>query len=96
MEHNYPSVKRSFFFEYYDLGKESEPDEKESGGIEGGKTFPSNIAMLRVKLGLSDKEIMSRPWILTQIESCDFPNYVPNKKKSIKNPKEIPAYLMSK
>ena len=96
MEHNYPSVKRCFFFEYYDLGKESEPDEKESGGIEGGKTFPSNIAMLRVKLGLSDKEIMSRPWILTQLESIDFPQYNPKLKKAIKNPKEIPAYLMSK
>jgi len=52
--------------------------------------------MLRVKLGLSEKEIMDRPWILTQIESSDFPWYSPKKKNAIRNPKNIPAHLMSK
>jgi len=61
--------------------------------MEGGKTFPSNIAMLRVKLGLSDKEIMERPWILTQIESCDFPNWNPKAKKVIKSKEQADKYL---
>ena len=61
--------------------------------MEGGKTFPSNIAMLRVKLGLSDKEIMDRPWILTQIESCDFPNWNPKAKKIITSKEEADKYL---
>ena len=61
--------------------------------MEGGKTFPANIAMLRIKLGLSDKEIMDRPWILTQIESCDFPNYNPKGKKVITSKEEADKYL---
>jgi hypothetical protein len=43
------------------------------------------IAMMRVKLGLSHDEIMNRPWILTQIECADFPYYDSKKKKYITN-----------
>ena len=95
MEYYHTAVKRSFFFEYYGIGKTDELDEEESGvgAMEGGKTFPANIAMLRVKLGLSDKEIMERPWILTQIESCDFPNWSPKKKRIITSKAEADKYL---
>ena len=51
------------------------------GGIIGGDTICGNIAMLRMKLGLSEKEIMERPWILTQIESADFPWFSSKKEK---------------
>ena len=61
--------------------------------MEGGNTLPSNLAMLRVKLGLSDKEIMSRPWILTQIESADFPNWNPKAKKVITSTEEADELL---
>lgn len=46
---------------------------------------------MRVKLGLSDKEIMNRPWILTQIESADIPWYNPKKKKVLKGKQAIDA-----
>jgi hypothetical protein len=36
-----------------------------------------------MKLGLSEKEIMERPWILTQIESADFPWFSSKKEKTI-------------
>ena len=36
--------------------------------------------MMRTRLGLTNKEIMNRPWILTQIESADLPYYSPKKK----------------
>lgn len=49
--------------------------------------------MLRIKLGLSDTEIMDRPWILTQIESCDFPQWNSKKKKIITDPKEASSIL---
>lgn len=49
--------------------------------------------MMRVKLGLSDYEIMNRPWIVTQIESADFPWYDPKKKKVITDHKEASAVL---
>ena len=49
--------------------------------------------MIRVKLGLSEKEIMDRPWILTQIESADFPWYDPKKKKIIKDHKTADSLL---
>ena len=95
MEYSSKKLKRSFFFEYYDLGKEPELDEEESGvgAMEGGNTICGNLAMLRVKLGLSEKEIMERPWILTQIESSDFPQWVANKKKTITNKEEADKYL---
>lgn len=38
------------------------------------------MAMMRTRLGLTEKEIMNRPWILTQIESADLPYYSPKKK----------------
>lgn len=46
---------------------------------------------MRVKLGLSDEEIMNRPWILTQIESADLPWYNPKKKKIIRGDEAIKA-----
>jgi hypothetical protein len=49
--------------------------------------------MLRVKLGLSEDEIMNRPWILTQIESSDFPWYSSTKNKVIKSKKEADEHL---
>jgi hypothetical protein len=49
--------------------------------------------MMRTKLGLSDKEIMNRPWIVTQIESADFPWYSSKKKKIIKSPKMATEFL---
>ena len=35
---------------------------------------------MRVSLGLTDHEIMNRPWIVTQIESADLPWYNSKKK----------------
>lgn len=61
--------------------------------MEGGNTIASKIAMLRVRLGLTDKEIMDRPWILTQIESCDFPQWNPKAKKVITSTEEADRYL---
>ena len=49
--------------------------------------------MMRTKLGLSDKEIMNRPWIVTQIESADFPYYDSKKKKVIKSKEEADKIL---
>lgn len=50
----------------------------------GGNSLPGQIAMMRVKLNLTDKEIMKRPWILTLIESADFPYWSSTKKKVIR------------
>ena len=70
------------FFEYYGIGKTAEHTENQGeGGLEGGNTVCGNIAMLRTKLGLSHNDIMERPWILTQIESADFPWYNSKKKE---------------
>lgn len=93
MEHSSQKFRCIFFFQYYELGKEPQLDEKEEGGVDGGNVLPSNIAMLRIKLGLSDTEIMDRPWILTQIESCDFPQWNSKKKKIITDPKEASSIL---
>lgn len=49
--------------------------------------------MMRVKLGLTDKEIMNRPWIVTQIESADFPWYDSRMKKVITDKTEASAAL---
>ena len=43
--------------------------------------------MMRVRLGLTDQEIMNRPWILTQIESADLPYYNPKKEKVLRGEK---------
>jgi len=61
--------------------------------MEGGKTVCGNIAMLRIKLGLSENEIMTRPWILTQIESLDFPQWNSKKKKVIVSKEDADKYL---
>lgn len=61
--------------------------------MEGGNTICGNLAMLRVKLGLSEKEIMERPYILTQIESADFPQWNSKAKKMITNKEEADKYL---
>jgi hypothetical protein len=50
----------------------------------GGNSLPGQIAMMRVKLNLTDKEIMKRPWILTQMESADFPYWSSTKKNVIR------------
>ncbi len=42
------------------------------------------MAMMRTKLRLSEKEFLDRPWILSVIESKDFPYYDYKKEKGIK------------
>jgi hypothetical protein len=59
----------------------------------GGNCLLGNIAMMRVKLNLTDKEIMKRPWIVTQIESADFPYWSSTKKKVISSREEADKYL---
>ncbi len=49
--------------------------------------------MMRTKLGLSDREIMNRPWIVTQIESADFPWYDSKKENIITNKEQASAAL---
>ena len=49
--------------------------------------------MLRTKLGLSHNDIMERPWILTQIESADFPWYNSKKKEIITDTEEASKVL---
>jgi len=48
---------------------------------------------MRVTLGLTDREIMNRPWIVTQIESADFPWYNSKKKDRITVKKKDDARL---
>jgi len=61
--------------------------------MRGGDSIMGQIAMMRVKLGLSHEEIMNRPWILTQIESADFPYYDSKKKTIISDPIQAGNFL---
>ena len=42
------------------------------------------MAMMRTKLRLSEKEFLDRSWILSVVESKDFPYYDYKKEKGIK------------
>lgn len=36
---------------------------------------------MRTKLGLTESELMAKPWIALQIEMADFPYYKPSEKQ---------------
>ncbi len=52
------------------------------------------IAMIRTKLGLSEKEVMRKSWISIQLEMADFPHYDYNAES--KNDKEAKKNWLEK
>lgn len=61
--------------------------------MRGGQSLAGILAMMRVKLGLTEQEILDRPWILTQIESSDLPWYDYKGKKVITSKAEANKIL---
>lgn len=61
--------------------------------MSGGNSLFGRIAMMRTKLGLSDEEIMNRPWIVTLLESTDLPWYDSEKEDVITDKNKANAIL---
>jgi len=57
------------------------PEEK--GKIIGGESIFGRLALMRVKLGLTEKELMESSWISLQLQMYDYPYYEYSSKKVI-------------
>jgi len=57
------------------------PEEK--GKIIGGESVFGRLALMRVKLGLTEKELMESSWISLQLQMYDYPYYEYSSKKVI-------------
>jgi len=77
----------------YKLGEETEPAEEQKGRVVGGDTIFGRLAALRVKLGLTNSEMMKTSWISLCLQSADFPYYNYSAKNVITDPKIAGAIL---
>jgi hypothetical protein len=82
---------REVFF-YYCSNREDEPFEEATGVTKGGETIWGRLAMMQVKLGLTQKELMNTPWISLVMATNDFPWYDHKGKKVIRG-KAASEYL---
>jgi len=48
---------------------------EEKGRIIGGESIFGKLALMRVKLGLTEKELMESSWISLQLQMYDYPYY---------------------
>jgi len=46
---------------------------KEKGAIKGGESIFGRIALMRVKLNLSNEELMNTSWVSLQLQMYDYP-----------------------
>lgn len=63
--------------------REAEPDEG-TGAIIGGESLFGRIALMRVKLNLTNEEVMNSSWISLQLQMYDYPYFDTKAKKIIK------------
>lgn len=63
-------------------GRENEPDE-EGGKTVGGESLFGRLALMRVKLNLTNEELMESSWISLQLQMYDYPYYDYKSKKTI-------------
>lgn len=70
-------------------------DEDTDGATVGGESIFGNLAFFRIKLGLTDAELMKKSWISVQIESYDMP-YWDSKAKHIITSKSEADEILSR
>ena len=63
--------------------RQSEPDEGK-GATVGGESLFGQVALMRVKLGLTNKELMNSSWISLQLQMYDYPYWDAKAKNIIK------------
>ena len=56
---------------------------EEKGRIIGGQSIFGRLALMRVKLGLTERELMESSWISLQLQMYDYPYYDYSGKKVI-------------
>ena len=57
---------------------------EEKGRVIGGESIFGQLALMRVRLGLTDKELMESSWISLRLQSYDYPYYDYKAKNVIK------------
>ena len=72
--------------------RESESDEG-TGATVGGESLFGRIALMRVKLNLTNEEIMDSSWISLQLQMYDYPYWNAKAKNVITDPKQANAIL---
>jgi len=68
--------------------REAEPDEG-TGAIIGGESLFGRIALMRVKLNLTNEEVMNTSWISLQLQMYDYPYWDYLGKKVVKGKQAV-------
>ena len=63
--------------------REDEHTESETGRTVGGESIFGRISLMRVKLGLTNEEVMNSSWISLQLQMYDYPYFDYKAKKTI-------------